>query len=117
MKSIITTIAVLMLASCGSLSSLNSNTFIKANDSFLLGNNVHDTFTVRMKNVSNHDVTVFMKPISHGRHSTVIVKPQESLKTTVEINTALVIENNSEDVANIELKVTGDLNLQMGYKK
>ncbi len=116
MKSIITTIAVLMLTSCGSLFPLTSNTTIKANDSFLLGNNEHDTFTVRMKNVCNHDVTVYMKPITGGRHSTVVVKPQESLKTTVEINTALVVENNSNEVANVDLKVTGDLNLQMGYK-
>jgi hypothetical protein len=41
-------------------SSLNSNTTIKPNESFVLGNNEHGTFKVKLKNASNHDLKIIM---------------------------------------------------------
>lgn len=117
MKTIILSLAIMfMLTSCGVFKTLNSNTIIKANDSFLLGNNEHGTFKVKLKNVSKNDIEIYCAPIVGGKHSTQIVKPNENLLVKVDKNTALVFNNKSSETASINLKVTGDLGLAMNYK-
>ena len=104
----------LLFTSCRTLT---STTYIKANDSFLLGNNPHNGFSVKLKNASPNDVTVHRAPISGGQHSTQIVKPSESISVKVEKNTALVVGNKSTEQATVELLVKGDTgSLSMGYK-
>jgi hypothetical protein len=79
-KSIIALFAVLTLTtSCGIFNSLTSNTTIKPNESFVLGNNEHGTFKVKLKNASNHDLKIIMAPITGGTHSPIIVKPNETI--------------------------------------
>jgi hypothetical protein len=104
------------ISSCSIFNSLNSNTTIKPNDSFILGNNEHGTFKVVLKNISNHELRIFMAPISGGSHSPIVVVPNETVKVKADKNTALVIENKSSEQANVTLKVTGDIGLSMGYK-
>jgi len=117
MKSIITLFATLLLTtSCGVFGSLTSNTTIKPNESFVLGNNEHGTFKVKLKNVSNHDLKIIMAPISGGTHSPINVSPNETVTVKAESNTALVIENKSNESASVDLYVTGDTGLSMGYK-
>ena len=120
MKKMRTTITTLFLAvtiaSCSVFGSLNSNTTIKPNESFVLGKNVHGSFKVKLKNVCNHDLKVFMAPIDGGTHSPVIVKPKETVTLKAEHNTALIIENKSDEEASVDLHVTGDTGLSMGYK-
>ena len=116
-KSIITLLVVLLLTtSCGVFSSLTSNTTIKPNESFVLGNNEHGTFKVKLKNVSNHDLKIIMAPINGGTHSPISVSPNETVTVKAEKNTALVIENKSNEGASVDLYVTGDIGLSMGYK-
>ena len=118
MKKLITTIALgIVLNSCSIFGSLTSNTIIKPNDSFVLGNNEHGTFKVKLKNLSKHDLKIFMAPIAGGTHSPVIVKPNESIIVKAKRNTALIIENKANDTASVDLYVTGDTGLSMGYKK
>lgn len=117
MKKVITTIVLAVaIASCGVFDSLTSNTTIKPNDSFVLGNNEHGTFKVKLKNVSNHDLKIIMAPIAGGTHSPLMIKPNETITVKTERNTALVIENKSNDTASVDLYVTGDTGLSMGYK-
>ena len=104
------------VSSCSIFNSLNSNTSIKPNESFVLGNNEHRSFKVVLKNVSNHDLRLVMAPISGGTHSPLIVAPNEIVKVKADKNTALIIENKSTEPANVALKVTGDIGLSMGYK-
>ena len=108
---------VLTLASCSVFGSLTSNTTIQPNDSFVLGNNKHGSFKVKLKNVSNHSIQVFMAPLEGGTHSPVRVNPNESVTVKTEKNTALIIENKSNEVASVDLYVTGDTGLSMGYQK
>jgi hypothetical protein len=116
-KSTIALFAILLFAtSCGVFSSLTSNTTIKPNESFVLGNNEHGTFKVKLKNVSNHDLKIIMAPISGGTHSPIIVSPNETVTVKAERNTAIVIENKSNESASVDLYVTGDTGLSMGYK-
>jgi len=112
MKSLFTTLSLaILLASC----SLTSNTIIKPNDSFVLGNNKHGAFKVKLKNVSKNNIEVYHAPIAGGKHSSQKVKPNESATVKVDRNTALIINNTSKDTASVDLKVTGDTGLSMGY--
>jgi len=118
MKSIIALFTVLLLTtSCGVFGSLTSNTTIKPNESFVLGNNEHGTFKVKLKNVSNHDLQIIMAPITGGTHLPITVSPNETVTVKAESNTALVIENKSREDASVDLHVSGDIGLSMEYKK
>jgi hypothetical protein len=117
MKTIIATVLfALVITSCSVFGSLTSNTVIKPNDSFVLGNNEHGTFKVKLKNISNHDLRIFMAPIAGGTHSPTVVSPDETIVVKADKNTALVIENKSNEQAAVDLYVTGDTGLSMGYK-
>ncbi|TRX41546.1 hypothetical protein [Flavobacterium restrictum] len=117
MKTIVLSIAVaLLLTSCNVFSSLNSNTSIKPNEQFLLGNNEHGKFHVTLKNVSNHPIEIHLAPINGGSYSYQTIAIGEVVSTKVANNTVLVIENKSNEYASVDLKVTGDLGLSMGYK-
>jgi hypothetical protein len=95
---------------------LTSTTYIKAKEAFILGNNEHNKFFARLKNVSKTDITVWKCPINGGRHSPTIVKPNETISVNVDRDTALRIENQSDTQATVELLVKGDTGLSMGYK-
>jgi hypothetical protein len=118
MKNIIIVFALVIAStSCSMFKTITSNTTIQPNDSFVLGDNVHGEFSVKFKNVSKNAVTVYRAPNKGGKHSFVTVQPNETIKVTVEPNTALVVENKSNDVASVDLLVKGDTGLSMGYKK
>lgn len=118
MKTIITSFLLAMaLTSCSVFGSLTSNTTIQPNESFVLGNNEHGTFSLKLKNVSNHDLKILMAPITGGTYSPIMVKPRETVKVKVEQNTAILIENKSNEEASVDLYVTGDTGLSMGYQK
>lgn len=104
---------VVLSASCA----LTSNTTINPNDSFVLGNNEHGSFKVKLQNAGTQNLEVYHAPIAGGRHSGQTVKPQQRVTVKVSSNTALVIANASGDNASVNLKVTGDVGLSMGYKQ
>jgi hypothetical protein len=103
----------LLMSACGTLT---STTTIEANNSFVLGNNQHGTFSVRLKNISEDDIELHRAPVAGGRHSFEIIKPGQTTRVKVEKNTALVIDNKSTKKASVELFVKGDTGLSMGYK-
>jgi hypothetical protein len=116
-KTLITTIVLgLLLTSCSIFSSLNSNTSIKPNESFYLGNNPHGKFKVKLKNVSNHPIDIYFAPIDGGTYSRQTLQINEEIITKVPKNTAIVIENKSDQYASVDIKATGDLGLAMDYK-
>ncbi len=113
-KIIIALLALVVFAT--SCKTLTSTTSIKPNESFVLGNNEHGKVKVRLKNISPNNVEVYHAPITGGKHSSQIVKPQQTVNITVDKNTALVVANATNDKAAVELFVKGDLGLSMGYK-
>jgi hypothetical protein len=115
MKIAIIAIAALvsLAAACGNLKSV---TTIKPNDSFVLGDNEHGSFKVRVKNISAKAIDVYRAPIAGGKHSRQTINPNQTVTVKVERNTALVFENANSDTANVQLKVTGDIGLSMNYK-
>ena len=108
---------VIAITSCSMFKSVTSNTTITPQNSFVLGNNEHGTFSVKLKNVSKKDVIIHRAPITGGNHSYVTVQPNETINVNVEKNTAMVIENNTNDTASVDLFIKGDTGLSMGYKK
>ena len=117
MKKSIFAIAIFALTSCSIFSSLTSNTIITPNNAFKLGDNKHGSFSVRLKNVSINDLTIYEAPINGGKHSYVNVKPMQTVHVSVDDDTALIIENKSADTASVYLRVRGDIGLSMGYEK
>ncbi|MBK9735361.1 MAG: hypothetical protein IPO92_10485 [Saprospiraceae bacterium] len=63
------TLMTLFFFSCHMFSKLHSVTTIGPMDSFILGNNEHGSFSVKLKNISADDLEVFHAPIRRGRHS------------------------------------------------
>ena len=102
-----------LLSSC----SLTSTTLIQPNQSFLLGNNEHGKFSVKVKNLSEYELRLWKTPNGGGKHSPVDVKSNATVKIKVDKNTALRIENNNSTEAKVVLLVRGDLGLSMGYKR
>jgi uncharacterized protein YcfL len=96
--------------------SVTSSTRIKANDSFVLGNNEHGSFSVKLKNTSPEEVTIHEAPITGGTHTYEVVKPSKTVKVKVDKNTALVIQNKSQQEVTVDLLIKGDTGLSMGYK-
>lgn len=116
MKKTLSKVMITLALINASCRTLTSTTYIKAKDSFILGNNEHGSFSVRLKNASANDLELWKAPISGGQHSPVTVKANETLKMSVEKNTALRIENKTNEQATVELLVKGDTGLSMGYK-
>lgn len=95
---------------------IHSVTNIAANDSFVLGNNPHGYFNVRLKNLSAHPVTVYQKTLADSLHSFSVVNPKETVHIYANKNTALIIQNKSEKQVRVRLDLGGDVRLSMGYK-
>jgi hypothetical protein len=107
----------LFFNSCIPFRTLNSTTNIKPKESFLLGNNKHGKFSAKVTNTSVTPITIWKCPIDGGKHSPITLNQSTTIKVKVEKNTALKIENDSEDQISIQLKVSGDIGLSMGYEK
>jgi hypothetical protein len=109
-------LVTISLVSCLSLHTLNSTTYIKANDEFILGNNVHGRFNASVTNISNFDIIIWQYPNDGGRHSPITLKPSMNTKVNVDKNTSLRFENHSNEQVAVKLNVNGDIGLSMGYK-
>lgn len=103
---------LLLISGCA----LNSTTYIKPNDRFILGNNPHGKVRVKLSNISTQPIQTQLFPIDGGSHSLSTVNSGKTSRVKIDKNTALHIINNSTDTVIVKLKVRGDLNLSMGYR-
>ncbi len=109
-------VCIALIAFTTSCRTLTSVTTIKGNDSFILGNNEHSAYLVSLKNISSKDVTIYMAPIKGGTHTYQVVKPNQKVNVKVDKDTALMVQNKSNEEVSVALKLVGDTNLSMGYK-
>lgn len=107
----------LLLVLFSSCRSLKSTTYIRPYDSFVLGNNEHGSFKVQLKNTAPYPLEVYLAPVGGGKHSSQMVGVGQFVSVSVQSNTAIVIANAGADTAAVQLKVTGDVGLSMGYKQ
>ena len=105
------------MTSCLPFRTLNSTTYIKANDAFILGDNEHGRFNVTVTNTSIAPVDIWQYPLSGERHSLVTLRPTEEIKLKVEENTSIRIENSSSEQVAVRLRVKGDTGLSMNYRE
>lgn len=110
---IFTFLLSILAASCGTL---HSTTYINPKDSFVLGNNEHGAFKVKMRNDSKYNLEIHHAPIDGGSYSPQTILPDQSAVVRVVKNTALIIANASVDTAAVSLVVRGDTGLSMGYQ-
>jgi hypothetical protein len=103
--------------SCRVFSALTSRTTIGANESFVLGNNPHGSYSVKLRNASRQTLTITQTALDGTVISTTTAPYNEWLSLNIAKNTAIRIGNKSDQKADVELKVTGDTNLSMGYQK
>ncbi len=113
----LTIVLAIALSSCGIFSSLQSNTSITPNNSFILGSNKHGKFSAKLTNVSKQPLEIELKPIDGNATLLKTVEPNETVKVNVPSNTAIIIKNNSNDTVSVDLNVKGDTGLSMTYKK
>jgi hypothetical protein len=117
MKKIITAVLIILtISSCRLFNIISSNTTIEPNKSFVLGDNKHGGFKVKIKNVCNHSLALYQKPSDNSKDSILIIKANATLTLNVNSNTALIIENKSAKIGSVYLTITGDNNLSMGYR-
>lgn len=105
------------LVLCLSSNILGSTTYNKANNEFILGNNIHEKFYASVTNTLNFEVTIWQYPNDGGRHFPITLNPFQNIKVSVDKNTTLRIENHSNEEVAIKIVVKGDIGLSMGYKK
>jgi uncharacterized protein YcfL len=107
-------LAISFLAvSCRSLTSV---TTIKGKQSFVLGNNPHGGYSVKLRNTAQQDLTIMQSDLDGKVKSTTVAKSNERLNLQVAPNTALWIQNAANTPADVELKIVGVPKLSMGYK-
>ena len=105
------------LTACSVFGSLTSNTSITPQNSFVLGNNQHGKFSAKVTNVSKQPLQILLKPIDGEATILTTLQPNQTIAAKVPSNTAIIIQNNSNDTVNVDLKVNGDTGLSMTYKK
>jgi uncharacterized protein YxeA len=93
-----------------------STTSIDSKKSFVLGDNDHSPFEVTIKNISNDNVELSQMPNGGNKQLIQVLNPSKSATVKVEKNTALYIENKSNNKASVELNLNSNSHLSMGYK-
>jgi hypothetical protein len=111
------TILACFSASCGVFGSLTSHTIIGANESFVLGEGQHGSYSVRLRNTSRQTLTITQTQSDGTVIKTVSAPHNVWLSLDIAKNTAVRISNTSDRQAAVDLKVQGDTNLSMGYQK
>jgi hypothetical protein len=116
MKSIIFCCCVFLITACGVFNTLSSTTEIGPKNSFILGEGQHGNYNVDLRNISQHVLQLRLTPLEGNPQPLIGVNPKEKVSLKVEKNTKLEVVNPADSQAKVELLVTGDTKLSMGYK-
>jgi len=103
-------LAVIALQSCA----LTSQTTIRPNKAFELGDGEHGAFKAMVKNISEVAVEVCATPLGGTEKKLATLQPGEQKTVRFTANTKATFKNNTNKQADLKLKVTGDTRLSMG---
>ncbi len=108
-----TFLSVLIFSSCA----LTSGLTIEPNKSFELGSGNHGSYTVTATNKRNMPIDVYQ--INEQKVQTLVATLQPGATETLRVaaNNTLILKNNSNDTALVNVKINGDTQLSMGYKE
>jgi hypothetical protein len=115
MKKFLIALTALTLTA-SSCKTVYSTTTIEAKKSFVLGDNEHEAFEVTIKNISNDNVELSQMPNGGTKQLIQVLNSNKSAIIKIEKNTALYIENKSDNKASVELNLKSNTHLSMGYK-
>jgi hypothetical protein len=104
----------LLATSCRSLT---SHTYIKAYDNFVLGDNEHGGYEVKMRNTSRINLAVYQKAKDGSIDTQMVAKPNEWITLKVGKDKALFVGNKSDGIAEVDFIISSNYPLSMGYKK
>jgi hypothetical protein len=107
---------LLILLAAASLTScaLTSQTTIRPNKEFELGDGEHGAFKATVKNISTVPVEVCATPLGGTEKKLATLQPGEQQTVRFAANTKATFKNNNNTQADLKLKVTGDTGLSMG---
>ena len=109
-------ITISTLQSCSIFGKLTSTTTIEPQKSFVLGEGKHGAYNARIKNVGKSEIEVFAIAENGLRTSLGILKIREKREYPVSSNTEIQFKNLGALEGVIEILLTGDTRLSMGYK-
>lgn len=113
-KILIFSLAIILAAS--SCKSVYSTTSIDPKKSFVLGDNEHEAFEASLKNISKENLELSQMPSGGTKTLLQVLNPNKSATVKIEKNTALYIENKTNNKASVELNLKSGTHLSMGYK-
>ena len=103
---------------CFSCSTISSTTYIKANESFVLGaNKNHASYKARVKNIRAAEVKVIQINKDGLATDLGVLKANESASYRVAKSATIQFQNMADGEAAIKIKAIGDTNLSMAYKE
>jgi hypothetical protein len=115
-KRLLALIATVAVSGCSMFNRINSNTQIDPGKSFLLGGNQRGAFNVKLANVGDVPVVVYVERAA-GRDSLATLLPGENTDGAFPANSMAVVRNTSGTrMAYVKLVVRGDTDLSMRYR-
>ncbi len=96
--------------------SLKSTTYIKPNESFVLGKNKHNGYRANLKNKGKVDIQVFIKREGQNQKSLGVLKPSQKGSFKIQENTTAIFKNLGSKTAVIGISLNGDTGLSVGYE-
>ena len=110
-------IAAITFESCSIFGKLTSSTTIEPQKSFVLGQGKHGSYNAKIKNSGKGDIEVIVVKNGGVATSLGVLKPNEKGEYPVASNTEVRFKNLGSDTGEIQILLTGDTNLSMGYRE
>jgi hypothetical protein len=100
-----------------SCASLNSETIIEPNKTFVLGEGKHASYSAIVKNIGNVNLEIFKQELGREKISAGILKINQENSFDIAKNTAVFFQNySSSKTVRLKIKLVGTSNLSMGYQ-
>lgn len=112
-QSPLTSLTGLLLLTSACWGNVHSDLFIEPGQQFVLGGNQRGAFKVAARNVGKVAVEVKERPADGAPFSKVSLKPGQQATLRFAAGSAAVLVNSTATKANLNLRITGEANLNM----
>jgi hypothetical protein len=113
MKKWILFLAFGFVAAC---KTLQSQTFIEPQQSFMLGEGTHGSFKASIKNTGTENVEISKESADGSRSTVAVLAPGDATRVKIADNTKVIFKNTGAGKATLRLSLTGDTGLSMATK-
>ncbi len=109
-----TLLAIVITLSLSSCATLQSNTYIDADQTFILGKGSHSRYKASVKNTGTEDVAIIGYTQSDFRMDLPVLKPGERTSIIVPKDTRITFKNLGDAQTSIKIR-SSKAKLSMGY--